>query len=77
MPNALAHLRLLLLSIWHRNLKIQTTKLWVKTYNYNAELARNPIWRHSIDASRAIDRASGPPYEGVVVFLFFIAVFGT
>jgi len=35
----------------------------------NAELARNPIWRHSIDASRAIDRANGPPYEGAVLLV--------
>jgi len=35
----------------------------------NAELARNPIWRHSIDASRAINGANGPPYEGVVLLV--------
>jgi len=36
---------------------------------YNAELARNPIWRHSIDVRRAVDRANGPPYEGVVLLV--------
>jgi len=36
---------------------------------HNAELARSPIGRHSIDASRAIDRANGPPYEGVVLLV--------
>jgi len=36
---------------------------------HNAELARNPIWRHSFDASRAIDRANSPPYEGVVLLV--------
>jgi len=35
----------------------------------NAELARNPIWCHSIDASRATNRANGPPYEGVVLLV--------
>jgi len=35
----------------------------------NAELSRNPIWRHSIDASRTIDRANGPPYEGVALLV--------
>jgi len=40
---------------------------------YNAELARNPIWHHAIDASRVIDRANGPPCVGVV--LLFLLVF--
>jgi len=44
---------------------------------YNAELARNPNWFHTIERQAYGDRANGPPCVGMVVFFFFIAVFGT
>ena len=48
----------------------------VENIKYNAEPARNPIWRHSSRRQARDDRASGPPYV-MWNLLFFIAACGT